>query len=82
MFQFQAGMIGSFKKLRGDVMLCGDDCGALAQLIRSLLDHAHFMLTQVENQNALLNMSAAMSGGPSGDSGSLKLLTQNNKSQP
>jgi len=45
MFQFQAGIIGNFKKLQGDVMICGDDCGALASIIRSLLDYSHYLMT-------------------------------------
>ena len=72
MFQFQAGIIGNFKKLRGDVMIIGDDCSAIAQIVRSMLDYGHHMLTQIENNIAMVNMSAVMQGD-NNTQGSLKV---------
>jgi len=47
-YSFQAMIVASFKKLQGDIFICGDDIGALAQIVRSLIDNAHYMLTSAE----------------------------------
>jgi hypothetical protein len=50
MFAFQSMMVATFKKVQGDLYICGDDTQALAQIIRSMIDHCHHMLTSVESQ--------------------------------
>ena len=48
-YAFQTMLIASLKKLQGDLYICNDDTGALAQIVRSLIDHAHYMLTSAES---------------------------------
>lgn len=51
LFAFQSMMVGTFKKVQGDLYICGDDTYALAQIVRSIIDHCHHMLTCAEAQH-------------------------------